>query len=58
MLGAVGETCDVVDGAVVVDDENVVLAVAAGARLAFGDHDHRFHSDDHPGRKDRLNVLP
>ena len=30
-------------GAVVVDNENVVLAVTAGARLAFGDHDHRFH---------------
>jgi hypothetical protein len=34
-----------------------VLAVAARSLLAFGDHDHRFHGDDHPRFEDRFAVL-
>src|SRR5262245_256831 len=46
VFGAERELGDVL-GTVLADDENVVFAVSAGAGLALGDHDHRFHRHHH-----------
>ena len=48
---------DVLHTAVVVDDEAVVLPVAAGPGLSIGDHQHRLHREDHPRLEDGVHIL-
>ena len=56
LIGAEGEVGDVfrpIPG----DDQNVMLAIAAGPRLAIGDHDHRLHRDNHARLENGGDVL-
>ena len=39
------------------DNEDVVLAIAAGPRRAFRQHDHWLHRDHHAGLQHRGDVL-
>ena len=39
------------------NNQDVVFPIAAGAGVAFRDHDHRFHGDDHTRQKHGLDVL-
>ena len=57
MLWPERELGDVLHCAVVMDDETVVLPVAAGPGLALGDHQHRLHGENHPRLEDRVHIL-
>jgi len=46
MVGSKGETSDVVCS-VFSNDQNIMLAIAAGARYPLGQHYHGFHGNDH-----------
>jgi maleate isomerase len=56
MRRSVGEAGDILRP-VLGDDEDVVLAVAARARLALGDRQHRLHRDHHAGFQHRVDIL-
>ena len=57
MLGAEWELGDILHGAVLVDDEAVVLPVSPGPGLALGDHQHGLHRENHPRLQDCVHIL-
>ena len=57
MLGPERELCDILHGAVMVDDEAVVFPVSPGPGLALGNHQHRLHREDHPRLEDCVHIL-
>ena len=58
MLGSEGELGEVLYGAIVVNDEAVVLPVAPGPRLALGDHQHWLHRENHSRGEHGVHILP
>ena len=56
VLRTVGKSGEIVR-TVLCDHQDVLLAVAAGAGLALGNHDHRLHRDDYIGLEDSLDIL-
>ena len=49
VLWAKWEPGDVFHRVVIIDDQDVMFAVTAGAGLTLWDHDHRLHRDHHAG---------
>ena len=54
--GSVRELGNVFDN-VLTNDQNVMLSVAAGARLTFGDPEHWFHRDNHARFQNRVDIF-
>ena len=57
MLGPERELCDVLHGAVMVDDEAVVFPVSPRPGLALGNHQHRLHGENHTWLEDCVHIL-
>lgn len=57
MLRTEGEASDVVDGLVIIDDENIMFPVATSTRLSLWDGHHGLHGQHHARLKHRVNVL-
>ena len=56
VAGTVGEAGDVL-GPGFFDHQNIMLTVASGAGLAFGQHDHGLHRHHHARLQNRFDVL-
>ena len=56
MLRAIRDTGDVFP-AMLIDDQNIVLAIAARPRPPFRDHDHRLDGDHHARFEHRIDIF-